>query len=218
MTYFLGNEDAVHCANLVKYLDSCGELESISDCLKKHAKVPDESSSVTKFSFGGSRTSSTTSLNDSFSSFNSACSSKSHVFHLRPRINVLSLANISYNLAKLIMEEPKIFRKLLQIVIFHLADSLGCEEISVQNQIVVFPEITGLAPIYEHRVRDGKHLGHLVKSGKIWSGKVQLVGLSEKVKYVSSTTYVCTSPDCDGCRDNMIYVKVFSPVLAISEA
>merc|ERR1712126_408929 len=71
---------------------------------------------------------------------------------------------------------------------------------------------------YEHRVRDGKHLGHLVKSDKIWSGKVQLVGLSAKVKYVSSTTYVCTSHDCDGCRDNMIYVKVFSPVPNKGEA
>ena len=48
----------------------------------------------------------------------------------------------------------------------------------------------------------------LVTSDKLWSGKVQLVGLSDTVKYVSSASFVCRSVECEGCRDNMVYVKV----------
>ena len=114
-----------------------------SPLIKVHAKSTGFYGSGTAAQFSGFGRTSSTALNDSFSSFNSTISSKSRIFHLRPRINVISLTDISYNLGQLIMEDPRKFRKYLQLVIFQISLELQCDEITNQSQIVVTPVIQG---------------------------------------------------------------------------
>ena len=200
-----GLEEINHCIDITKYLDSNGELANISNHLRTQAKS-DNINTPSFVSFYGK--SSAHSLNDSFSSSSTLCSSNARIFHLQPKINVIAVTELSPDLGRLVMEEPRVFRRLLQLVLFQLAVSLGCEEVAHKSQLVVTPEVTGLAAFYEHRVRDTRQLPGLVTSDKLWSGKVQLVGLSDTVKYVSSASFVCRSAECEGCRDNMVYVKV----------
>ena len=51
-----------------------------------------------------------------------------------------------------------------------------------------------------------------MRSGQLMSAKVRVVGLSATMKYVSSTSYLCTSTDCEDFRDEAEYFKVFSAV------
>ena len=106
------------------------------------------------------------------------------------------------------MEDPVSFRNLVQLVLFQLAVNLGCEDITVQDQLVVSPVVTGLAFFYEHLVRNARNLGPLVCSERLCSSEVTLMGRSQVVKYVSSASYVCTSQECEGCRDGSLHVKV----------
>lgn len=177
MSLLIGQEDTAHAVALVKFLDSSRELERIGCYLKSHASSLLPSSG---------------SLNSSFTSLSSSSTLRSRVFHLKPRINVIALAEISVDLARIAMEEPGQLRELLQVVLYQLAVSLGCDEVTSQDQIVVSPEVTGLAMIYEHRIRDMRQLPAALKTERLWSGQVMLVAVSEKVKYVSSASYVCS--------------------------
>ena len=203
MSFSLSDEDREHCVCIIKYLDSSGELAKISKYLKESvAAAANITSSITHI-FSRPQ-----SLNDSFGSSSTLLTSRSRVYHLQPVINVIKVTSISPRLGRLVMEEFREFRKLSQLLLFQHAVNIGCEDITVQTQLVVSPVVTGLAPFYEHHVRDARHLGPLVSSERLWSSKVCLTGLSEVVKYVSSASYVCTSKDCEGCRDGALYVKV----------
>ena len=69
--------------------------------------------------------------------------------------------------------------------------------------------------MYEHRIRDMRKLPVAMKTERLWSSSVRLLALSEKVKYVSSASYVCSRQECEGFRYQVFsQVKVFSPVYA----
>ena len=42
--------------------------------------------------------------------------------------------------------------------------------------------------------------------------RVTLVAMSEKVKYVSTTSYICPSVGCEGGREEVLFVKLLSPM------
>ena len=201
MSFSLDDRHRKHCINLVKCLGSSGQLVKISKYLKESVAAA-ITSSFSNF-YGRSE-----SLDDSFGSSSTLLSSRSRVYHLSPEINVIRITNISPELGRLVMEDPGSFRKIAQLVLFQLAVNLGCEDITVQDQLVVSPVVTGLASFYEHFVRDARDLGPLVSSERLWSSEVTLMGMSQVVKYVSSASYVCTSPECEGCRDGSLHVKV----------
>jgi len=184
----------------VAYLDYSGELASISATIQNLSTLspldtPDDRS------------------NDSFSSFNSFTSAaRARVFSFRPTINVIQMVDICPQLGMMVQSNPLSFRKLLQNVIFQQARCLESEEIILKSQVVVRPSITGLAPCYEHQVQSAGWLVGLPHGESYRSMRVTLVAMSEKVKYVSSTSYICPSGDCEGAREEMLFVKVFSPM------
>ena len=201
MSFSLDDGHRKHCINLVKYLDSSGQLVKISKDLKDSVAAA-ITSSFSNF-YGRPE-----SLNDSFGSSSTLLSSRSRVYHLCPEISVIRITDISPELGRLVMEDPVSIRNLVQLVLFQLAVNLGCEDITVQDQLVVSLVVTGLACYYEHLVRDARNLGPLVSSDRLWSSEVTLMGRSQVVKYVSSASYVCTSQECEGCRDGSLHVKV----------
>ena len=201
MSFSLDDIHRKHCINLVQYLDTSGQLVKISKYLKESVAAAVTSS----FSNLHGRSES---LDDSFGSSSTLLSSRSRVYHLCPEINVIQVTNFSPELGRLVMEDPGSFRKLAQLVLFQLAINFGCEDITVQSQLVVSPVVTGLAFFYDHLVRDARHLPPLVSSERLWSSEVTLMGRSQVVKYVSSASYVCTSQECGGCRDGSLHVKV----------
>eukprot|EP00092_Neocalanus_flemingeri_P035617 GFUD01038771.1.p1 GENE.GFUD01038771.1~~GFUD01038771.1.p1 ORF type:complete len:458 (+),score=167.48 GFUD01038771.1:51-1424(+) len=187
--------------DLVTYLDQSGQLAIISTTLHNlsTSTAPDTPNDR---------------ANDSFSSFNSASSSaaRARVFNFRPTINVTLMVDISPQLGVMVQSNPASFRKLLQGVIFQQARCLESEEIIQQSQVTVSPVITGLTPFYEHQVQSAGWLVGLPHGESYRSMRVTLVAMSEKVNYVSSTSYVCPSLECEGDREAMLFVKVFSPV------
>ena len=201
MSFSLDDSHRKHCINLVKYLDNSGQLVKISKDLKEKVAAA-ITSSFSNF-YGRPE-----SLDDSFGSSSTLLSSRSRVYHLCPEINVIRITDISPELGRLVMEDPVSFRNLVQLVLFQLAVNLGCEDITVQDQLVVSPVVTGLAFFYEHLVRNARNLGPLVCSERLCSSEVTLMGRSQVVKYVSSASYVCTSQECEGCRDGSLHVKV----------
>ena len=38
------------------------------------------------------------------------------------------------------------------------------------------------------------------------------MAMSEKVKYVSTTSYICPSAGCEGGREEVLFVKLLSPM------
>ena len=186
---------------LVTYLDQSGELAILSTTIQNI-------STMTPLDTPGDRS------NDSFSSLNSALTSaaRSRVFHFTPTINVIFMVDISPQLGVMVQTNPARFRKLLQGVIFQHAMCLESEEIVKQSQVVVRPIITGLAHCYEHQIDSASWLVGLPHGESYRSMRVTIVAVSEKVKYVSSTSYVCPSVECEGDREEMLFVKVFSPV------
>ena len=201
MSLLLDDTLREHCINLVKCLEINGELARISKYLKENVAAG-LTSSLTNIS-GRLQ-----SLDESFGSSSTLLSSRSRVYHLSPEINVIQVTDISPKLGRLIMEDLGLFRRLAQHVFFQLAVNIGCEDIIVEEQLVVTPVVIGLAFFYEHLVRDARHLGPLVSSERLWSSEVTLLGRSQVVKYVSSASYVCTSQECGECRDGTLYVKV----------
>ena len=201
MSFILDDIHREHCVNLVKYLYISGQLVKISKYLKESVAAAVTSSFSNIFGRPDS-------FDDSFGSSSTLLSSRSRVYHLCPEINVIQATHISPELGRLVMEDLGLFRKLAQLVFFQLAVNLGCEDITVQAQLVVSPVVSGLSFFYEHLVRDACHLAALIGSERLWSSEVTLMGRSQLVKYVSSASYVCTSQECEGCRDGSLHVKV----------
>ena len=190
---------------LVQYLDYTGELINITNTLKQEFKS-NTSSELSR--------SSAYSLNDSFSSVGSGSSifpeGNRQLLRVQVKINVILLAEFDVDLAEMIMMDKKNFIELFQYVTFKFLTNV-MYKISKQSQILVTPIITGLAPLYDHEVRDRSELS-LIRSSCLMSAKVTVVGLAMSVKYVSSTSYHCTSHDCEDFRDETEYVKMFSAV------
>ena len=182
-------------------------MKNIAESFEQEVKAVNSSSSVSLFAGA-----STSSLNDSFSSFSSSTfpdgTGPHRLYNFKIQINVIELADFNEDLAKMIMSEKKEFLDMVQFIIFRFSITLEFG-IQKQSQILLTPVITGLAPFYEHEVKDGKELNQL-RSGQLMSAKVKVVGLAATMKYVSSTSYLCTSTDCEDFRDETEYVKVFS--------
>ena len=178
--------------DLVRHLDQSGELAAISAVL---ATVPSPDSC----------------FNDSYSSSGSTLATAAPQLVFRPKISVAEVANTNTDLARLAMEEPDSFNRLLQMVILKLARQ---QEVGLMaNQLVVVPRLASLLPFYEHEVTAGRYLGGLRASPRLWSlRRAVLVAISEKVKYVSSAAYRCTWEDCGWGGEESVYVKVFGPV------
>ena len=184
-------------------------MKNIAESFEQEVKAVNSSSSVSLFAG-----SSTSSLNDSFSSFSSSTfpdgTGPHRLYNLKIKINVIELADFNEDLAKMIMSEKKEFLDMVRFIIFRFSIALEFG-IQKQSQILLTPVITGLAAFYEHEVKDGKELNQLWSS-QLMSAKVRVVGLAATMKYVSSTSYLCTSTDCEEFRDETEYVKVFSAV------
>ena len=149
--------------------------------------------------------------NDSFSSYSSTSGTATQQLTFRPAVSVALVADTNSGLARIIMEEPATFRSLLQTLILRLARSLGVEGL-LQTQVVAIPCVSGLLPFYEHEVTPDRWLGGLRASPRLLSLRhTTLVSLSEKVKYVSSATYLCLDPSCAWRGDEGAFVKVFGP-------
>ena len=208
MDNFIEEESSL-LTELVKFLNLTGELKNITESFEEELKSISSTSSVS--SLAGS---STSSLNDSFCSFSSSTfpdgTGSQRLFNVKVQINVIQLADFNEDLAELIMSEKKEFLEMLQLIIFRFSGTLEFG-IKKQSQILLTPVITGLAPFYDHEVLDGKELNQ-VKSGHLLSARVRVVGLAATMKYVSSTSYICSSTDCEDFRDEKEYVKVFSAV------
>lgn len=194
---------------LVRFLNMTGELKNITESFEEEVKAVNSSSSVSLFAG-----SSTSSLNDSFSSFTSSTfpdgTGNHRLYNVKVKFNVIELADFNEDLAEMIMRKKKEFLELLQFIIFRFSITLEFG-IKKQSQILLTPVITGLAAFYDHEVKDGKELNQM-RSGQLMSAKVRVVGLSATMKYVSSTSYLCTSTDCEDFRDETEYFKVFSAV------
>ena len=209
----MDEKQARRLTELVKFLNLTGEIFRITETFEEELKAAalSSSSSVSLFSGSGS---STSSLNDSFCSFSSSTfpdgTGNHRLFNMKVKINVIELADFDQDLAEMIMREKREFLELLRFIIFKFSTTLELG-IKKQSQILLTPVITGLASFYDHEVREGKELNQM-KSGHLMSAKVRVVGLSATMKYVSSTSYICTSTDCEDFRDETEYVKVFSAV------
>ena len=150
-------------------------------------------------------------LNDSFSSYSSTSGTATQQLTFRPAVNVALVADTNSGLARIIMEEPATFRSLLQTLILRLARSLGVEGL-LQTQVVAIPCVSGLLPFYEHEVTPDRWLGGMRASPRLLSLRhTTLVSLSEKVKYVSSASYLCLDPSCAWRGDDSAFVRVFGP-------
>ena len=202
-----GEDETRLISGLVLYLDHTGQLTRISGRLKEEAKAL-SSSSVHQLS----RTS-VSSLNDSFNSSSSSVfpNGNHRMFQIQVEINVILMADFHEDLAEMIMTDKKEFLELLQFVIYRFSTTLEEEVVCKPSQIVLTPVISGLAPCSDHEVRCRTELSQ-VTPGYLMSATVMVVGLGLTVKYVSSTSYHCTSEDCEEFRDDTEYVKVFSPV------
>ena len=202
-------EETCLLTELVKFLNFTGELKNISERFEQELKSISSTSSAS--SLAGS---STGSLNDSFCSFSSSTypdgTGNQRLFNVKVQINVIQLADFNEDLAMMIMSEKKEFLEMLQLIIFRFSVTLEFG-IKKRSQILLTPVITGLAPLYDHEVLDGKELNQ-IKSGHLMSATVMVAGLAATMKYVSSTSYLCTSTDCEDFRDEAEYVKVFSAV------
>jgi len=181
--------------DLVRHLDRSGELAAISAVL---AAVPSPNSTDPRF-------------NDSYSSSGSTLAAAAPQIVFRPKISVAEVADTNTDLARLAMEEPASFNRLLQVVILKLARQ---QEVGLAaSQVVVVPRLASLLPFYEHEVTVERCLGGLGASPRLWSlRRAVLVAVSEKVKYVSSAAYRCAGEACGWAGEESVYVKVFGPV------
>ena len=181
--------------DLVRHLDRSGELAAISAVL---AAVPSPNSTDPRF-------------NDSYSSSGSTLAAAAPQIVFRPKISVAEVADTNTDLARLAMEEPASFNRLLQVVILKLARQ---QEVGLAaSQVVVVPRLASLLPFYEHEVTAERCLGGLGASPRLWSlRRAVLVAVSEKVKYVSSAAYRCAGEACGWAGEESVYVKVFGPV------
>ena len=207
----MDEEETSLLSELVKFLTLTEEFKTVTVSFEQEVRAASLSSSSSVSLDCGS---STSSLNDSFSSFSSSTfpdgTGSQRLFNVKVKINVIELADFNEDLAERIMWDKKEFLEMLQFIIFRFSITLELG-IKKQSQILLTPVITGLAPFYDHEVQDGAELNQ-ERSGRLMSAKVKVVGLSATMKYVSSTSYLCTSTDCEDFRDETEYVKVFSAV------
>ena len=117
-------------------------------------------------------------------------------------------ADISLDLAKTLQQYPTSV-ELLKNLIWKTARVLESEVITDPAQICVTPNVIGLVQDNEKNITDVRHLPdpHNKSKSQYMSLQGQLVGRSSRVKYISSTSYSCTSEECCS-RTETVYVRV----------